>query len=151
MTLPLGLLLRPSHKENNKQALAPPQRWPDGVYENIAVADLIAATFGNKMPSEEEVSAAFRFYRGDQWPSEALWQRQKDDRPALVVNRLPALLATVLGNSGRAGYTVGIVEMQRAVVAIVRQNRDAQMAYNYLRSAEAERAALPPFRAMAGI
>lgn len=89
----------------------------------------------------EEVQRELDFYHGRQWPEHVLKLRtaQSPPRPTLVVNRLPEIVSAALDKQ----RAVGLPELSQSFLylleaIVTRQNRDAQVLYNYLLSALVE-------------
>jgi hypothetical protein len=92
----------------------------------------------DERPTEEgEEAAALAFFNGEQWPEDVYQRRIKHGRPALVVNKLPAILGEAKANSV-APYSPE--DIARAIVILVRRNFDAQRLFNYMCSSAAEMA-----------
>lgn len=86
----------------------------------------------------DELFAAEKFYGGDQWPKEILALRE-GRRPALVINRLPALVAAAIDRQRREGLPELLDHQRRRLIALITwQNIDAQRLYNYTASAFVE-------------
>jgi hypothetical protein len=82
-------------------------------------------------PTAEE----WRFYAGEHWPPEILAERQSQGRPCLVFNRIRPIVTEVVA---RRQIKVPSRAYDGLVADTVRMCRDSQLAYDYLRSAQAE-------------
>lgn len=83
-----------------------------------------------------EIEKSDYFFNGEQWDREIYHERVSAGRPALVVNRLPAILDSILAESM---IVPGEEDMQRLKAVIVRRNEDAQRLFNWMWSERMER------------
>lgn len=128
--------------------------WGNALESPLTVSSVIASA--SRELTAEEKADALKFYDGDQWPEDVKALRsgmpfgegmpRNPPRPCLVVNRLPELVATAIANeygphfiaAGEAIPAELAAELETLKIVITRQNRDAQMLYNYLISTYAE-------------
>jgi hypothetical protein len=137
--------------DSEKSSLDNIQWLGDQVGTVITVRSIIDSD--DRPVSEEERKEALAFYNGEQWDSAIEKARLEKQRPTLVLNRLPELLAAALANDpmynrilpGQCLSTAEREEIELAKVLLVRRNRDAQKMYNYEASARAESTALAEF------
>lgn len=112
-------------------------KWTgDDPAARVSVADYIADSA--TCWTDEELSKAESFIRGDQWNQEIHRQRMLDDRPTLTINRVHSIAASCRSVSQQRGEQVSQYEGDRLAVAIFRNNADAQRLYNYMASVAAE-------------
>lgn len=83
---------------------------------------------------------AQRFYVGEQWPDKAKMVRDKEGRPVLTINRLPAFIRQVTGDvrkdtptmrflPAKDGATQEVAEVITGLVRNIEQNSNAKAAY----------------------
>lgn len=104
--------------------------------ENGATAQSLIEAEKWNLPGEAEIAKAFDFYRGFQWDEKILEQRVSHNRPALVINHMPLIVAAFIAISP----PIWDEDFRKFVAIVVRHNRDAQCLLNYLASAQAESA-----------
>ncbi len=126
--------------------------WGAQLDSPLTVSQVIASA--SRELTEEEKTDALKFYDGDQWPEEIKMARAGYPpmngnpaviaRPCCVVNRLPELVAAAIAKEygsfapGEVLPAQIVADIQTLKILITRQNRDAQMLYNYLVSAYVE-------------
>lgn len=82
------------------------------------------------------------FYRGDQWPSHLVSQRQQDSRPTLTINRLPAFvrIITNAARNAKPGIEVNPVDdgadpetakVLQGIIKQIERQSFADQHYNY--------------------
>jgi hypothetical protein len=114
--------------------------WGAQLDSPLTVSQVIASV--SRELTDEEKAEALKFYDGDQWPEEVAAVRE--GRPCCVVNRLPELVAAAIAKEFGSFMPGEVLPAQVAAdietlkIVITRQNRDAQMLYNYLISAYVE-------------
>lgn len=109
--------------------------WWGTALESVApaMAILNAADIEAVYGRTDETAALLDFYEGHQWP--ALIRYQRVTRPCLVVNRLPEIVALAIA---RCPTPLSAEDLRALKIAVTRENKDAQMLYNYTLSAFAE-------------
>ncbi len=122
--------------------------WPGDPIESMPpVTAMLAANQALTLSAKDEAHL-LRFFQGDQWDAAALEVRQVHARPAITINRLPALLAASIAadpeyvlKPGRSYSVNQLSAINRLRLIIAHRNRDAQVVYNVMWSNAAERSA----------
>ncbi len=117
-------------------------QWWGAAFETMPSADAVIRS--SRELSNDEIIDALEFYDGQQWPQDVLAHRcghvvdgvSVPPRPCLVVNRLTKLVALAIDRN--AGVKLSMRDMRILKAIITRQNRDAQMLYNYTLSSLVE-------------
>lgn len=111
--------------------------WAGEKPEDMLPAEVIIAA--NPQRSKAETIEALAFYDGSQWKADVSQKRYDESRPALVVNRLPGLVAAAISKStGKLSRA----NIEALTVAVTINNMDAQRAFNYAVSFMAETQAI---------
>ena len=88
---------------------------------------------------ETEVAELDAFYSGDQWRRELVAIRMNQNRPCLVLNKLPRLVAMAI-TANQELISTNHIRLLRRIITM--RNMDAQRAYNIMASNAAEIQAL---------
>lgn len=78
------------------------------------------------------------FYFGEQWPAAVVAERQKNGRPCLTFNRLPAIFERRVNGRRLAGEPVTCKWIDDTVLEITARYKDSQRLYNYYRTRQVE-------------
>lgn len=124
-------------------------KWTGDKPEDMQNAFHVISSVSIHGLSDAERAKLLDFYHGNQWDENHVRERDANQRPSLVVNRLPGLVSISLAMTKTP---VMQEEMENLKIAVTMRNRDAQRAYNYMVSTEAEMAGdklryMQPFRA----
>lgn len=113
--------------------------WWGSSVAGMAPAGAVLEAARDEVFSDEDDRELHAFARGEQWPGEVKSYREEQERPCLVLNRIRELIAASLAAHRRAGLVeLDEGQRRRLTLVITRENRDAQLLYNYLVSAVAE-------------
>jgi hypothetical protein len=115
-------------------------QWTGDDPATIGPAEAVLAAEPDALLTRQYVIESMKFYNGDQWPHDIVTARENANRPTLVVNKLPGLFASALAARPPMALQLSHRQMSALILAIVRRNRDAQCAYNYMCSAQVEMA-----------
>ena len=139
LILPAWALRGRAIAEPKPEPIAPPQpfqpfeappfpqlEWMGSTYEGVDADSLLRAEFGSQRPHPAEIEEARKFFDGQQWDEQVQAERLTHKRPCLILNRMPELVGTIICNSGPC--VLSDEDMDAVVVAVVRRNRDAQLA-----------------------
>ena len=117
-------------------------RWAGDSIETMAPARHVLSANRYLLDSctAEFTGRMLRFYSGEeQWERAVEDARYEKQRPSLVINQIPALVAAAVAAQRTAGLPdLTDQEMEQLIVVLTARNSDAQRLYNYLWSSVAE-------------
>lgn len=114
-------------------------QWMGDPVESMPSVESLLMADTCKYPDHVE-ERALCFYDGDQWEPHVKLDRQNKGRPALVVNRLPLLVAAAIDASMKTPFGMPMTEIRltRLKIVLTKRNEDAQRLHNFICSAVAE-------------
>lgn len=122
----------------------PKIQLPDGYDNADAFLTEMREIFADNQLADQRNREAgiedLEFLTGDQWPRDVLAKRQAETLPALVINRLPAFVAQVVGSSRLSdteikvipdnGGTIGAAKVREGLVRSIQRRSHADFAYD---------------------
>lgn len=105
--------------------------WPGEHFNGMTARQVI----GLALVGEDELTDPIKeFYGGKQWDPDNEARRWQKERPALVINKLPGIVAAIISNSHLTEEVVEPADLEKVIAIVTRRNMDAQRYYNYMHS-----------------